>query len=336
LGSFSFTKRKFGVQSDAGAPKYSKPRARVACKPKNRKKFHWSPPPGAYDLDRAEAFKFHEVQPTGFGGNMDKIDRAKTGPAGDADRLKWVPGPDAYSIKAALNANTFSSQLPCQPNVKFSKSSRDAASKLYISPIDTGGIDGNIVQGSTNTPGPGAYSEGILKSKLSQTPLFSFGVKTKNIHEVQPSTGDVVGPGSYKLEGSVGRQTLSNMRSSMAASLGSGSRERAAQVASPGFSPIVNRSKSPGPGAYKLHPTMGKQVLSTSDSAMRVSFSSGGERQAMGSGPKGNPGPGEYDWKSSMGRQFNSRFKNQQCFQFGELPTIPLPLHCLSFSLTDV
>jgi hypothetical protein len=318
LGSFSFSKKKFGVQNDAGAPKYDKPPARVACKPKNRKKLHWSPPPGAYNLDMAESFKFHEVQPTGFGGNMDKIDRAKTGPAGDADRLKWVPGPDAYSIKAALNANNFSSQLPCQPSVKFSSASRDAAAKLYISPIDTGGIDGNIIQGTTSTPGPGAYSEGILKSKLSQTPLFSFGVKTKNVHETTPATGDTVGPGSYKLEGSVGRQTLSSMRSSTGASLGSGSRERAAQVASPGFSPIVNRSKTPGPGAYKLHPTMGRQVLSTADSAMRVSFSNGGERVSpMGPG-KGNPGPGEYDWKSSMGNQFNSKFKNQQCFQFGK------------------
>lgn len=319
MGSFSFTTRNFGVQQDAGAPRYSKPPARVPCKPKYKAKLHWSPPPGAYNLDKAEMFKFNEVQPTGFGGNMDKIDRAKTGPAGDADRLKWVPGPDAYSIKAANNANNFSSRLPCQPRVKFSHASRDAAAKLYISPIDTGGIDGNIIQGATNTPGPGSYSEGIQKSKLSQTPLFSFGVKTKNIHEVSPSTGDIVGPGSYKLDGSIGRQTLSNMKSSMAASLGSGSRERAAQVASPGFSPIVNRSKTPGPGAYKLHPTMGRQVLSTADSAMRVCFSSGGERQALVSGPKGNPGPGEYDWKSSMGQQYNSKFKNQQCFQFGKL-----------------
>ena len=58
LGSFSFSKKKFGVQNDAGAPKYDKPPARVACKPKNRKKLHWSPPPGAYNLDMAESFKF--------------------------------------------------------------------------------------------------------------------------------------------------------------------------------------------------------------------------------------------------------------------------------------
>ncbi|CAN0391846.1 unnamed protein product, partial [Pylaiella littoralis] len=88
---------------------------------------------------------------------------------------------------------------------------------------------------------------------------------------------------------------------------GTGSREKAGQVLSPGFKGYTqNTVGNPGPGAYYNVPgSLGIQVDSTLFSSTANSFSQGG-RGVRSARDAGVPGPGSYRATSSLGHQISS------------------------------
>jgi len=310
--------QSFGITSHRGSPRI--PPAHVLKKHERRqpKVETANPAPGQYDIDKAERFKFKTTNGTLFGGQLARVDRSKTGPQAEAYRRAQDPDPARYASGAASGLLR-TSGVNNAGAIKFGTSSREANSKTYMSPMDTGFIDVNSTSKPGDIPGPGNYDDRSALLKVSnrpRSPVFSFGVRTKS-NEMMPSTSGNVGPGTYTTGPSLGKhQPVSTRTSAPKFSMGSSSRSKSAEVVAPGFSP-VSRAKTPSPDKYNVVSALGKEVRSTQKTAASFSFGARLEKGSPTEQSKFTPGPGAYDWYSTIGVQSVSKFRSSAGFSFG-------------------
>jgi len=171
---------------------------------------------------------------------------------------------------------------------------------------------------NASLPGPDKYSVPSAFPHKPKSPSHSFGVRLPP-GELTPSTSKCVGPGSYSQLSSMGTQSASMRPSSSQFSMGTATREKVAEVLSPGFK-AKSRSITPAPDRYGTYSTMGRQYSSTAKSAAGYTFGGNGgispiSKRSGKIGP--GPGPGEYAWSSTIGIQSTSRFKTSSGFKFG-------------------
>ena len=114
----------------------------------------------------------------------------------------------------------------------------------------------------------------------------------------------------------MGQQSTSMRPSSSQFSMGSATREKVAEVLSPGFSPKT-KSITPSPDCYGTPSALGRQYSSTARSAAGYTFGTNGRANLVSKRSSQNPGPGEYAWNSTLGIQSTSRYKTSGGFKFG-------------------
>lgn len=175
-------------------------------------------------------------------------------------------GPGSYALRSSMGEQVLSVK-PSSPAGKFGRSKRAA---LSSSDIDVG---------------PGQY-----RTKPSHVeradPSWSFS------RSKRPSPAGTRGSGSMAKQGTgFGRQTPSRCRTAPSVSM-SGRQN---------FGAIRNLTAGPGPAAFLLSSTMGRQSLSSMPSSGVAAFSMS-RREEMASKGK-NPGPGQYGTSSTMGVQ---------------------------------
>jgi len=273
-----------------------------------------TPSPGSYNIVNPDKNKYKKASASAFGGNMSKMDRAKTGYLAEAHQFR-APGPGCYQTGSMMSRQASSKKLS-SPNMKFGSSGRDDIEKVYMPNSKQTGS-------AKKTPGPGAYnvtsqniiSRGKSKSKAPQT---SFGGNLARVKRsgVRPSTTlPQCGPGTYGCRDGLGTQASSMKRTAAVAKFGTADRTKSEVAVQPGY---AGKSKAvqdnPGPGTYAATSAVGKQADAKKPTSYAYSF--GSEKRTTFQSKK-VPGPGAYNSAPGLGLQSNSKFRTTQKFVFG-------------------
>lgn len=186
----------------------------------------------------------------------------------------------------------------------------------------------SIKYGNDKQPGPGAYNqEGglgrMVDSKRPTSPRSVFGTSTRDdaakVHLDDELMKTYYGRGTpgpvYRVEGGVGRQTLSTRKTQPTVSFSTSTRL------------TYDNRDVPGAGAYNQGVALGRQVVSsrktlptakigssTRDGAMKVFISKEHEKGTYGTG---TPGPITANPYTAMGRQLLSRRPTSPGWGFG-------------------
>lgn len=234
---------------------------------------------------------------------------------------KDMAPPDAASPGPVYNPKFSSGQTRTAPSHSFGVSHRYSI--------------GEQKRAGAPFPGPGQYSapNAVSRQSDSQKHTYSswkFGTSTRADQAkvfVSPAHAksvtefiDSPGPAAYDHRGGIGTQ--SDSRKDTTASYGMGTQERFQESASP------NMRGAPGPGAYMLRSSQGKQVVSTKASYPINSFTRAdrnkvservyiGPKQQMAFWGRNSPGPAVYSPTGSVGAQVSSAKPNVPKFGFG-------------------
>ena len=207
----------------------------------------------------------------------------------DKQNASKGPGPGQYQAPDSCGPQVLATRVTA-PSAPFSKSVRS-----------------NIIQGSKDVPGPGAYAAAVsgvgpqVSSQKQTSPRAPFSTAAPP----KALTHFVPGP-QYDPE-QLNAAPLSNKRSQPKFSFSGGGKRSA----------TVGPSWVPGPGQYSIVPGVGNQVNSRLRSAPR--FSMVGRWKKKGEIPK-NPGPGTYKLAGSHGTQVESNRASSPSIRFGSEP----------------
>ena len=196
--------------------------------------------------------------------------------------------------------------------------------------------------------GPGSYDMpagvGLQVSSSKQTqPMFGFGsagrdhvakVFVSEEHNKSLHGLDSPGPQVYKLQGAVGKQSLSSRAEQPAWVFASSDRFK--------YEHVKRAATSPGPGAYSLNQSVGSQVMSTKTSSPMPGFGTSNrdqmnklyistEHEKALSG-NNSPGPSNYNMPESTGRQPLSKYSSMPSWGFGTSSRCAYPVSFLSLS----
>jgi hypothetical protein len=173
------------------------------------------------------------------------------------------PGPAMYGLPSSTGPQLLSTR-DSQPRWAFGSAHRWPRSKFEPS------------------PGPGTYAHHPalgrqITSKYKSQPIFGFGSAQQRAnwkifisqeHNLAFYGRESPGPLSYGIGSTMGRQTLSTMRSSPTISFNSAQRSGQANH-------LKRAANSPGPASYTLDAAIGRQNLSTMRSSSSPSFGKG-------------------------------------------------------------
>ena len=210
-----------------------------------------------------------------------------------ADRF---PGPGAYAVRSSIGPQ-FSSAIDSAPLYGFGSAGRDHVAKVYLSAEHDKSFYG------INSPGPLANykiraSVGKQNdSRKPDKPAWVFGSTGRFKYDHIKRAASSPGPGAYNVLASVGPQVSSAMPSAMMAGFGTGDRDtRNKLFLSHEHEKTDYGRHSPGPMAYTLPSTNGKQMLSRNRSAPSVGFGTGARWSSDKPKLRGSttPGPGAY------------------------------------------
>mmetsp|Transcript_15967 Transcript_15967/g.22056 ORF Transcript_15967/g.22056 Transcript_15967/m.22056 type:complete len:302 (+) Transcript_15967:277-1182(+) len=213
-------------------------------------------------------------------------------------------------FKDAFSKSMFGSQInstkPTNPAFGFGTSGRTSSTKLFFTKEQSMHNVGQI------SPGPiydvQSSLGGQISSKNTSFPAFKFGARS--LMDVNLAKESRPGPGTYAVEGSIGRQTASQRETAQSWKFGSSNRWASFK------SDFKENYMTPG---YD-NPRLSKGWLGD---ASAFSFGTSG-RHEVGQGIPGSkptfrlsPGPGTYALQSSLGAQQLSQKNSASQFKFG-------------------
>jgi len=209
-----------------------------------------------------------------------------------------LPGPGQYTHSTSVGAQ-MNSQKHSAQTVKFGTGTREDRAKIFISHAHSASDTTSI-----SSPGPAAYSlqnEGSVGGNYADSKKHSspeIGIGTSRRFFNKSGAADVVpGPGSYKLQASVGRQIHTHRRTDPVNSFTRADRDKIAQKQYLGKKLWIPTHDSPGPQApYSLPASVGIQHSSARKNTAKYGFSRADRFGYIDQGAKqcNTPGPGSY------------------------------------------
>eukprot|EP00947_MAST-08B_sp_MAST-8B-sp1_P001614 g1614.t1 len=227
------------------------------------------------------------------------------------------PGPGAHTVNGAAIGKQVSSEVPSQPSYSFGtaparvtfKSQHRVGPDAYKMPSSVGRQVQSTVKTASytrfgharqrpgpqnvNPTGPGEYKTGSTigrqeESTMQSAATWKFGTSTRPepFQECATMRARLAPPQS-----SMGRQAFAGSRSAPSAGL-SGREE---------FGSTVMNNVGPGPAAYVMPASVGKQSSSQLESSPMVSFGTSTRPQAKMRSGAGAPGPGAYPLDTMLG-----------------------------------
>lgn len=148
------------------------------------------------------------------------------------------------------------------PAFGFGSSVREHALKQYLSPDHAKVMPGNNSMGPiyklVTSLGP------QFDSKMGSGAMYSFGTETRL---PRGNLSSAPGPGAYRQGAATGKQLISTKKSSESVVFGTSTRDQVAKVYMEDADKAFYGLESPGPGAYATLGAVGRQQLSTKETA---------------------------------------------------------------------
>jgi len=218
------------------------------------------------------------------------------------------------TLRSGFGSQPFSTKNS-NPSFGFGSSIREQADKQYLSKDHAKVMPGNNSQGPiykvTTCLGPQS------DSKVESMPLYSFGTEARL---PKRDMNAAPGPGAYKIAGSLAKQPLSNKQTAENAVFGNSTRDQQDKVymEGEGADKAFFGLESPGPGTYVVVGAIGRQKLSTKESAPTFKL---GTSQRFNydfvKRARDTPGAGQYPINGAVGKQPFSTKKTLPAYRFG-------------------
>lgn len=203
------------------------------------------------------------------------------------------------------------------PSFGFGSGTRDQRELVFISRAHSKGIFGRNSPGPANYPAFATTGPQVLSTMQTQ-PRWAFGT-CQRFPRSKYSSGP--GPAAYSHHPALGRQITSKFTTQPIFGFGTGQQRANWKVfISQEHNLAFYGRASPGPLAYGLGSTMGKQALSTMRSTPSLSFGSGDRSGQYTPLKSSSPGPAAYGLDASIGKQILSTMRSSSRMAFGKGP----------------